>query len=302
MKNKRILVTGPTGKVAFPLTKALARDNDVWGLARFKAEKPKAELESAGVTCVVADLADTDLSSLPDDFDYILNLAVVRGGNDAFDYDMAANAEAVGMLMQRWPHATAFLQCSSTAVYQLAGHHLLKETDPLGDSHRMFTPTYSICKIAGEAVARAGARQFGLPTTIARLNVPYGPNGGLPTMHLDAIVKGETIPVHPDKPNLFNPIHEDDILAQVPRLLEIASVPATIVNWAGSEQVSVEDWCAYLGEITNREPRLDYVDWMLSSVTTDNTRMHELIGPTKVDWRDGMRRMTATLYPELVSG
>jgi nucleoside-diphosphate-sugar epimerase len=300
MNDQRILVTGPTGKVALPLTKALARDNDVWGLARFRSEAPRAELEAVGVTCVAEDLADCDLSSLPDDFDYILNLAVVRGGEDAFDYDIAANAESVGLLMQRWPHAKAFLHCSSTAVYQLAGHHKLEETDPLGDSHRMFTATYSLCKIAAEAVARTGARQFGLPTTVARLNVPYGPNGGLPTMHLDAIVNGATIPVHPDKPNLFNPIYEDDIIEQVPLLLAIASVPATIVNWAGRDQVSVEEWCAYLAEITGREAKLDYVDWMLSSVTTDNTKMHEMIGPTKVDWRDGMDRMVRQRYPELL--
>jgi nucleoside-diphosphate-sugar epimerase len=32
--------------------------------------------------------------------------------------------------------------------------------------------TYSITKIAAEAVARTMARALGLPTTIARLNVP----------------------------------------------------------------------------------------------------------------------------------
>ena len=46
---------------------------------------------------------------------------------------------------------------------------------------------------------------------------------------------GIPIPVHPDAPNLFNPIHEDDYVAQIPRMLEIARVPATIVNWAGRE-------------------------------------------------------------------
>ena len=43
--------------------------------------------------------------------------------------------------------------------------------------------TYSIAKIAAEAVARYGARRFELPTTIARLTVPYGDNGGWPAIH-----------------------------------------------------------------------------------------------------------------------
>ena len=35
LEGKKILVTGPTGQVAFPLTRSLAADNDVWGIARF---------------------------------------------------------------------------------------------------------------------------------------------------------------------------------------------------------------------------------------------------------------------------
>jgi hypothetical protein len=38
---------------------------------------------------------------------------------------------------------------------------------------------------------------------------------------------------------------------------------------------------------------------VLESVTTDNTRLHELVGETTVDWRDGMRRMVAARHPEL---
>ena len=37
-----------------------------------------------------------------------------------------------------------------------------------------------------------------------------------------------------------------------------ASVPATIVNWAGSETVSAEEYCAYLGELVGREARIEY--------------------------------------------
>ena len=33
-----------------------------------------------------------------------------------------------------------------------------------------------------------------------------------------------------------------------------ASVPATIVNWAGDEPVSAQEWCAYLGELVGIEP------------------------------------------------
>src|SRR5581483_11443132 len=215
------------------------------------------------------------------------------------DRDLAANGESLGLLMQHCRNATAFLHCSSTAVYQPAGSHELKETDPLGDNHRVMMPTYSRAKIAAEVVARAGARQFGLPTVITRLNVPYGDNGGWPAWHLEFMIAGAPIQLHTDRPNLFNPIHEDDIVRQLPAMLDAASVPATIVNWAG-EQTSIEEWCAYLGELTGLDATFDVTDHTISSVTTDNTKMYGIAGKPEVAWRDGMRRMVAARHPELL--
>ena len=101
------------------------------------------------------------------------------------------------------------------------------ERAALGDNHKLLFPTYSISKIAGEAVARCTARILRVPTTIARLNVPYCDNGGWPYYHMEMMLASIPIPVPPGGPARYNPIHEDDIIATVPKLLEIASVPAT---------------------------------------------------------------------------
>jgi nucleoside-diphosphate-sugar epimerase len=152
-------------------------------------------------------------------------------------------------------------------------------------------PTYSIAKIAAEAVVRTGARQWGIPTTIARLNVPYGDNGGWPAFHLAQILNGDPVALHPERPNQFNPIHEDDLIATIPALISIASVPATIVNWAGDDTVSIEEWCQYMAELVGKDASFVVTDRTIASVTTDNTRMHELVGATTVGWRDGFARM-----------
>ncbi len=299
MEGQRILITGPASQVAFPVARALAQRNEVLGLARFSKPADRERLEAVGVKCVQADLASDTLSGVPEDVDYVLNFAVAKSMDGNFDYDLAANAEGTGRLFSRCRGAKAFLHCSSTAVYQPAGQHKLVETDPLGDNHRVIMPTYSICKIAAETVARFAAREFGVRTTIARLCVPYGDNGGWPAMHLDWMLGGHRIPIHPDAPNLFNPIHESDIIAHVPRLLEAASVPATVVNWGGSEAVSIEAWCAYLGELTGVDPEFARTDRTIGSVTIDTTRMHELLGRTDTDWCDGMRQMIRARHPEL---
>ena len=134
-----------------------------------------------------------------------------------------------------------------------------------------------------------------MPTTIARLSVPYGEGGGWPAFHLAMMQEGQPVPVHVDAPSLYNPIHSDDIVAMVPRLLGVADVPATIVNWAGTEVVSIEEWCAHLGALTGVEPEFAPTEATIASVAVDTSRMEELVGPTTVSWRDGMRRMVEDL-------
>ena len=290
MRGKKILVTGPTSTVGLPVTIDLAATNEVWGIARFGNPAAKAQLEAAGVRCETVDLATSDFAEIPDDFDYVVNFAIARGGDADWDHDLAANGESVGLLYARCRNAQGFLHCSSTAVYQPAGAHELTETDPLGDNHRVMFATYSIAKIASEVVARTACRQLGVPTTIARLNVPYGDHGGWPWFHLKMMEAGMAIPVHPGRPNVFNPIHSDDIVRQVPMLLAAATLPATIVNWAGAP-ATVEEWCGLIAELAGLEVAFDETEHTIGSVTTDNTRMHELIGPAEIDWRAGITRM-----------
>ena len=298
----KILVTGVTGQVAPPVATALAAEHEVWGAARFRDLEARTRLEDAGVRCVPVDLATGDFSALPDDFDAVLHFAVVKSFRDTdFDAHLTANAEATGLLMAHCRSAEAFLYCSSTAVYAPNGRHAFTEADPLGDHHRSLFPTYSLVKIATEAVVRTSARVLGLPSTIARLNVPYGDRAGWPTFHLEMLLAGNPIPVHPDAPSVYNPIHSDDIVAMVPRLLGAASVPATVVNWAGAEQVSVEEWCAYLGELVGVEPRLEANPAALQSVAVDITRLRELGCEPAVGWRDGFRRVAAARCPDRVT-
>lgn len=299
IRGKKILITGPTGQVAEPVVAAWAGEADVHALARFSKPEDRERIEALGATCLQADLADpAGLEGLPDDFDYVLNFAVVKSGD--FEYDLAANGEGVGRLMLHCRKARAFLHLSSTAVYEYAGHEPLAENAPLGDNHRVMFPTYSISKIAAETVCRFTARQFGIPATIARLSVPYGNNGGWPWYHLLMMEQGMPIDVHPEAPNEYHLLHIEDYLEKLPRLLAAATTEVTTVNFGGSEKISIEDWCAYLSELTGLEPVFRDNPKAFGSLSIDTTRMHELIGPTRVDWRDGVRRMVETLSPQLL--
>ena len=123
LTGKKILITGPAGQVALPVTRALAADNEVIGIARFRDADVRAELEGLGVRCSPVDLAAGDFGDVPDDVDYVLNLAVVK--SNRWEVDLRGNAEATGLLMAHCRSATAFLHCSSTGVYAHAGTHQL---------------------------------------------------------------------------------------------------------------------------------------------------------------------------------
>lgn len=298
LHGKKILITGPTGQVAMPVVEAFTKVADIYALARFSNPADQQTMESMGAKTIKADLASDDLSHLPTDFDYVVNFAVVKTGD--FEYDLKANAEGVGRLMMQCRNVKAFLHFSSTGVYQYQGQEPLTEQSPLGDNHRKMFPTYSISKIAAETVCRFVAHQFNIPTTIARLNVPYGDNGGWPYWHLLMMKEGIPIDVHPERPNYYNPIYADDYIDKIPQLLAIASPEVTTLNFGGSQRVSIEQWCAYLGELTGLEPQFKDDDQAFGSLWFDTHKMEEMIGKTQLDWRDGMKRMVTSIAPELL--
>ena len=78
MRNEKVLITGPAGQVAFPIARELAKTNDVWGIARFGKPEDRERVEALGVTCVTLDMGCDSFDVLPDDFTYVLNMAVVH--------------------------------------------------------------------------------------------------------------------------------------------------------------------------------------------------------------------------------
>ena len=301
LRGAKVVVTGVTGQVGEPVACALAKENEVYGAARFRDDAARQRLEAAGVHCVAIDLATGDVGGLPADADHVLNFAVTKT-ND-WDVDLLANSGGLAWLMEHHREARSFLHCSTTGVYKPMGHHVFSETDPLGDNHGVwpFLRTYSICKIAAAATARWAAQRFELPTTIARLSVPYGDRGGWPAIHLEMMINGSDVPVHVDAPSIYHPLHEDDIIGMVPGLLGAASVPATIVNWGGDEAASIEEWCSYLSKLTGVPGSFAPTTETIDSVDIDLTKMHKVVGKTTVSWKDGMKRMVQARHPELLS-
>jgi nucleoside-diphosphate-sugar epimerase len=285
----RVLVTGATGRVGFPLARALAQRHDVFGLARCQGEGDRARLEGAGVVPIEADVATMDLGQLPAGITHVFH-AAARLGREAQDKDwqqvFATNAHASGRLVAACAGAS-FVYCSTGSAYEYQGQRPLREDDPPG----VHLGAYSLSKIAGEAVVRYAAEVAGSPLTIIRIFSTYGPEGGTPVNRLRRIMRGEEIVLHPDAPNHYNPVYEDDYVRLAVRALQVASPDPVVVNFAGSETVSAEEYCAYLGELVGRPAPIRYDPGAPWPIWPDVTRMHEILGRTQVPWREGMRRV-----------
>ncbi|MFP6640765.1 MAG: NAD-dependent epimerase/dehydratase family protein, partial [Myxococcota bacterium] len=245
--------------------------------------------------------AETDCGDLPEDFEYVLHLAAVIPPGGDYDMSIRINAQGTGHLMSRFRNARACLVMSSCAVYASPqdGRHPVHERDPLGGSPQPYAPTYCVSKITQEAVTRFAAQEYGLPTVLARMNVAYGDNGGLPAMLLEGILAGQPVTIRASRASVCSPIHEEDIFSQTPRLLAAAGIPATITNWGGDEPVEIQELSQYLAELVGRKVEIEESPEGIHHYLLDATRRQTLAGECRIPWREGVRRMVAARYPEL---
>lgn len=304
--NQRILITGVTGWVAGPLAKSLAEQgNTVFGAARFSDPAGRQPWEQVGVNTVSIDLEKGRLEEVPHDLDLVLHFAVAK--SSSFEQAFAANAYGSADLLEiaaQRSNALKFFHCSSTAVYEPKDHEPRQETDLLGDSHRPMPgmPTYSISKIAGEVLVTHTARRLGVPTVIARLNVPYGDNYGWMAFHLMMMERDIPVPVHVNQPTSYTPIHAEDIARSIPYLLDFAGDPANIVNWGGDQVVSIEEWCDEMGRLTGLVPTFNPTTATIASIVPDLSKLHSVGFHSRIDWHDGIRRQVAQMRPDLLKG
>lgn len=293
---EKILITGATGKIAFPIARALAAaGNEVWGAARLTDPAASDRLTAAGIRPVRLDLSVGDFSGLPADFSYVFHAAVDTGVAD-WGRCVRTNADMSGELLYHCRAAKGFVFCSTGSIYAYQGRRPLTESDPPGVPLRA---NYSISKVAAESVCTWVARHYGIPLTIIRICSTYGPEGGAPADRLDAMLAGRPIRLYPEQPNNYNPIYEDDYVELGIRAMEVAAAPPVVVNWAGSETVSVEEYCRFMGDLVGVEPVFEYTPAAHTPLWPDVTHMHEVLGRTRVPWREGFRRMIEARHPEI---
>jgi nucleoside-diphosphate-sugar epimerase len=283
LSGRRVLVTGASGVVAYPVAVELAKANEVFAVARFSDPEQRRSLQRAGAHPISFDLADPDLSPLPESVDVVINYAVLPPTHkDAYE----VNAGATGRLARRYRNCEAFVHGSTGSLYAYQGERPLSEDDPYG--LHASAENYAASKIAAEFLVKHLSEDYQLPAVIVRIFSFYGPRGGGVTQRIDQIMRGEPVSVYPGVRNVHTPLYQDDYVEKTIAAAGIAKVGAEVVNVGGTEPVTTQEYCRIAGEMLGKEPVFteNSKAW---PIWADSTKMVALLGPNKVTVRDGVR-------------
>lgn len=304
LESTRVVMTGITGQVGSSIGALLAPHNEVHGLARFSQTGSREAVEALGIVPIACDYSDGNFDGVPDDFDYVLHIAADVHPED-IETGVRQNAEGTGLLFDHFRNAKAWIYVSTTGVYwdHPDPWYRYKETDRLGGSTRITSRfAYGTSKFAGEAVARTLSRIHRVPLTIPRLNWSYGAggHGGLPVGMMTRLREGAPITIHPDWEMVGGPIHEDDLAEHIEGFFDSATVGGTITNWAGDDAISVEQFVPWLAQLMGVEYSFVYSrESTYYPRATDNSKRVLLVGPCKVGWQEGFRRVLAERFPDV---
>jgi nucleoside-diphosphate-sugar epimerase len=290
---EKILVTGATGSVGGPLARYLAKDNEVWGVARFSDPEARRAAEAAGITTRALDVGNGDFSELPTDFTYVVHANWIRAGLPQLQEAIRCNVEGPGLLMQHTRNAKATLVVSGMPVYSPSAdpRHLFTESDSIGASSYAYAPTSPYSKAGVEAVARFCARAFGMKTVIMRLNTVMAPLTGMLPNTIRAVLADRPLQA-PYDPNMHSPIHIEDMMWQLEPLLAAASAPALIVNWGGDEAVSMQDWVRKVNAWSGKSATIEVRTVVGAPIANaaDPTLRKSITGPCRKDFWEEFRR------------
>lgn len=286
LSGKRVLVTGASGLVALPVAVELAKNNEVFAVARYSDPSQKRLIEAAGAQAVQFDMANEDMSALPKQVDVVINYAVLppNFGNLAYD----VNTGSTGRLARRYRDAEAFVHGSTGSLYEYQGERPLREDDPYG--LHSAGENYAASKIGAEYLIKHLSVDYDLPVTIIRIFSFYGPRGGGVTQRVDQVAQGLPVSVYPGVRNVHTPLYEDDYVEKTIDCARIAKVGGEVVNVGGSESCTTQEYCIMAGEICGKEP-IFVENGRSWPIWADTTKMEKLMGPSKISMREGIRRV-----------
>lgn len=232
----RALIVG-CGYVGLPLAAELLRQgHEVVGVRR--TEAGAAELRAAGITPVVADIAEPGFARPEGRFDWVVFAAAAgrAAGTEAYRAVYVEGlARVAGQFATEPPKK--FVYTGSTSVYGQTDGSVVKET-------AVTAPAAAEGRLLVEAEQRLlAAARGGLPAVVLRLAGIYGPDRlGI----MDRLVRNE-VRIAGQGQRYLNMIHRDDVVGAVLAALR-SGRPGEIYNVVDEEPVAEVTFYTWLAE------------------------------------------------------
>ena len=303
----RYLVTGAAGFIGSQLLRTLLeRGHDAIGWDAFTDyyDPQLKEENAAGLPVERVDLAEDEFGVAG--YDGVFHLAGqpgVASFGSVFPVYVRQNVLASQRLFEAAVAAgTRVVFASSSSIYgDAAAYPTPEDTVP-----RPIAP-YGITKLAGEHLARAYEREFGLDAVTVRYFTIYGPRQrpdmALPVI-LSCLLEGRPFELHGDGMQSRSFTFVDDAVEATILAMERANV-GSVFNVGGGEEVSMLEAIETLGRISGRRLELITAPRRLGDqrrTAADTTRIREALGWTattpfaeglEAQWRWAAARVAA---------
>ena len=171
--------------------------------------------------------------------------------------------------------------------------------------------SYAVSKLYDEHLAFAFAEAYGIPVTIIRVFGSYGPRqnmswwGGPQSVFIDAILRGETIPIHGDGQQTRSFTFVSDTVDGIQRAVESDAANGHILNIGSTHEISILNLAKLIHRLcaARDELKLEFVPYDeingkkyedVMRRVPDVSKASELLGfRAKVGLEDGLLRTIA---------
>ena len=261
------MVTGATGFLGSALvTELVKRQQSVRILAR-DGKKARQQFGEA-VTVIAGEITDAArVQQAIDGATTIYHLAgrLYHPGTPPELY-LRTHVEGTRTLLKACQGQTRLrriVHVSTTGVYGITGEIPAAEDAP-------FAPTnpYEATKLAGELLALRACQEGGLPVTVVRPGLVYGP-GDLHLLGFFASIKKGLFRAIDGGKALLHPVYIDDLVTAFLLCAERPQAPGRSYNIAGGRPVTVRELVAAIAHALGREPPTGSIPLWLANLASD---------------------------------
>ncbi len=274
-----LLILGVAGKMGPTLARMALRASQiaktqrrVIGVSRFSNQGVQQTLESHGIETIRGDLLNRDfVASLPDARNIISMAGMKFGSTDNESLTWAMNTHLPSLICERF-RSSRIVAFSTGNVYGLIP---VNTTGSLESDVPKPVGEYAMSCLGRERIYQHFCQSLEIPTTLIRLNYAIETRYGVLVDLAQQVLDRKTIDL---TMGFVNVIWQGDANAMSIRALEDTSIPATILNVAGAEKLSVKDIALQFGEAFNVGVKFAGTA-ANDALLNDGSRGHQLYGP-----------------------